>query len=128
MQQIAATGAGTPMALPIEGTGVAGASVGGAGELAGAGAGESENVEANDTGIPDQPTGSLKTPNKKFWDQQGIDPHAVKKDVVGGSESKYDLHIDRDKYVWIKRKGEANSKAQPVGRLEDVAKYYPPED
>jgi hypothetical protein len=36
MQQIAATGAGTPMALPIEGTGVAGASVGGAGELAGA--------------------------------------------------------------------------------------------
>jgi RHS repeat-associated protein len=128
MQQIAATGAGTLMALPIEGTGVAGASVGGAGELAGVtGAGDDVPLQAPPgTDVePLQPESAARRAADRYagWGKHGTRPPAEEEafhDV--NSRSKSPQGSPGTRTVWRDPKTGVEMHHDPYGN------YYPETD
>jgi hypothetical protein len=74
--------------------------------------------------IPDQPSGSLRRPSADFWLKRDIDPHEVKRDIVGSKMSLHDLYLDDQDHVWLKRKGSDDSAAEYVGTLAEVITDY----
>ncbi|NJK81482.1 MAG: hypothetical protein HC914_17000 [Chloroflexaceae bacterium] len=75
--------------------------------------------------IPDQPAGTLRFKDKKFWESKNIAVHQVKRRIAGAHSSLHDLHLDDNDEVWIKRKGADDSTANYVGTLEELAQDYP---
>ncbi|WP_084781654.1 polymorphic toxin type 33 domain-containing protein [Paenibacillus sp. D9] len=48
----------------------------------------------------------IKLASDKLLKQNGLDAHQIKKDVVGGSISKYDIYVDKDTgQLWLYAKG-----------------------
>ncbi|HEX6445434.1 MAG TPA: polymorphic toxin type 33 domain-containing protein [Streptosporangiales bacterium] len=68
---------------------------------------------------PSEPVGKVSKPAANWWKKQGIDPHAVKRELSLGRISRYDLFKDRAGNVWaIDKQG----KEEPVwaGTVEDL--------
>jgi RHS repeat-associated protein len=79
--------------------------------------GDRDNSDKN-IGIPESPEGKLSVRSDKWWDSQGISPHAEKD---GYGDSKRNLAVDKNGNVWtVDRIGSGNP--EYIGKLKDMRK------